>query len=313
MSRTLAIAAVCIAALAAAGAAADGTYTNPIIAEIGPADPCVLHFRGTYYLYPTGDGRGYHVYTSADLVHWRKGPIVFRTDERNAWAPDVSRDPNDGRFYLYYTVNHRIGVAVADDPNGPFRGRTRLVDGAIDAHLFRDDDDARYLYYVKQPGFRIHAQPMASPLKKAGRPVEVIRPTEPWEKHAVAVTEGPWMLKHKGTYYLLYSGSAAHTLDYAVGYATAKKPTGPFTKHAGNPIVKRGKRALGPGHGCVVTDAAGALWHVYHQQKDDSRRWNRFLCLDPLWFDGKGVLHGRATRGTPQPAPAGRRAKHGQR
>lgn len=68
-----------------------------------------------------------------------------------------------------------------------------------------------------------------------------------------------------------------------------------------SPIIGGG--VFGPGHGCVVTDAEGKLWHVYHQQRDESRGWNRFLCLDPLWFDG-GVLHGKATRGTPQPAPS---------
>jgi len=27
-----------------------GTYTNPVIQEIGPADPTVIRFKGTYYL-----------------------------------------------------------------------------------------------------------------------------------------------------------------------------------------------------------------------------------------------------------------------
>jgi len=54
----------------------------------------------------------------------------------------------------------------------------------------------------------------------------------------------------------------------------------------------------------VTRDAKGSLWHVYHQQRDDKPGWTRFLCLDPLWFDEQGVLHGKATRGTPQPAPA---------
>lgn len=284
--------------------AEDRTYENPVIDEIGPADPTVIHFEGTYFLYPTGDNISYHVYTSTDLVHWSKGHRVFQPGGRNVWAPDVFHDPTDGKFYLYYTANKRIGVAVADRPDGFFADRATLFSDAIDAHMFRDDDGEYYLYYVQLPGFRIHVQRMKTPLEKTGEPVRVIWPTEPWEKIRGSVTEGPWMLKRGKTYYLLYSGTAASSLDYAIGYATAKSPMGPFEKHPGNPIVKRGNGALGPGHGCVVKDAQNNLWSVYHQQKDGSLPWNRFICIDPLWFDEEGVLRGRATRGKSQPAPA---------
>lgn len=301
-----AVVGVCIPALAAFSAgcgAAAQTYTNPVIDEIGPADPHVIFFEGRYYLYPTGGNTCYHVYYSDDLVHWTKGPKVFEPNDRNVWAPDVFRDPNDGRFYLYYTVNMRIGVAVADRPDGKFIDHATFFRNAIDAHMFRDDDGRYYLYYVQLPGFRIHVQRMRTPLERQGEPVEILRPTEPWEMVRGAVTEGPWMLKHKGLYYLLYSGTGADSLDYAIGYATATSPMGPFHKHPGNPIVHRTDTAFGPGHGCVVIDGAGKLWSVYHQQKDDTARWNRFICIDPLWFDDQGVLHGKATRGSPQPAP----------
>jgi len=275
-----------------AGLAAE-TYTNPVIDEIGPADPTVILFEGTYYMYCTGDNVSYHVYTSRDLVHWAKGRKVFEPGQRNVWAPDVFRDPTDGKFYLYYTVNKRIGVAVADRPDGTFKDRATFFRNAIDAHMFYDKGKY-YLYYVQLPGFRIHVQPMKTPLEKEGEPIKLIWPTEPWEKIRGHVTEGPWMLKHEGTYYLLYSGTGANSLDYAIGYATASKPTGPFVKYAGNPIVHRTETAFGPGHGCVVTDAEGKLWSVYHQQKDDTRPWNRFICIDPLWFVGVG--RGRLVR-----------------
>ena len=213
------------------------------------------------------------------------------------------RDISDGKFYLYYTVNHRIGVAVADRPDALFEDQATLFESAIDAHMF-SEDGKYYLYYVQLPGFRIHVQQMKTPLEKQGDPVEILRPTEPWEKIRGEVTEGPWMLKHGGLYYLLYSGTGANSLDYAIGYATSESPMGPFVKHEGNPIVQRNDRALGPGHGCVVEDAEGRLWSVYHQQKDDTQPWNRFICIDPLWFDDQGVLHGKATRGAPEPAPA---------
>jgi len=274
-----------------------------VIDEIGPADPSVIYYKGVYYLYPTKGSTRYYVYTSSNLVDWTKGPVIFESGEKRTWAPDVFHDRASGKFYLYYTVNFRIGVAVADRPDGLFEDQSTLFKNAIDAHMFQDDDGKYYLYYVQFPGFQIHVQPMKTPLEKMGKPTKIIWPTEPWEKSNGPVTEGPWMLKHNNIYYLLFSGTGADSLNYAIGYATSKSPIGPFEKYAGNPIVKRGNRALGPGHGCIVKDANNNLWSIYHQQKDDSKRWNRFICIDPLWFDEKGVLHGKATRGQPQPAP----------
>jgi xylan 1,4-beta-xylosidase len=287
------------------------TYRNPIIDRIGPADPAVIRYEGKYYLYPTTDGKGYDVFVSCDLVHWEQKPKCYHDSRSGAWAPDVFHNQKgNGRFYLYYTVNRPaggklVGVAVGDHPLGPFHEHGTLAEEAIDAHLFQDDDGALYLYYVDLvKGFKIMVQPMADPLtKKPSKPVMVIHPTAPWEKARGQVTEGPWMLKHQGTYCLMYSGSGANGPDYAIGYATAKTPMGPFEKYAGNPIVKRGHGVFGPGHHCVVTGPDGKLWMVYHQQNSEEIGWQRFLAIDPLWFDEHGVIHAKTTRGTEEPGP----------
>ncbi len=145
---------------------------------------------------------------------------------------------------------------------------------------------------------------MASPTEPAGDPQVVIRPEAEWERRNGHVTEGPWMIKHRGRYYLMYSGSGASTPDYAVGYATSHSPTGPFVRAANSPIVQRSEGLFGPGHGCAIQDVAGNWWHVYHQKRTDRNEWDRFICLDPLWFDAQGQLQGRATRDTIQEAPA---------
>jgi len=117
------------------------------------------------------------------------------------------------------------------------------------------------------------------------------------------VTEGPFMLKHNEVYYLMYSGTGANTPNYGVGYATAKSPLGPFTKHPGNPIAHRGGDVLGPGHHCVVEGPDGRLWMVYHQKASTKIGWDRFLAIDPLWFDDQGVIHVKVSHGTDEPAP----------
>jgi xylan 1,4-beta-xylosidase len=295
------------------------SYSNPVLVEtysinrpyparyvgtLGIGDPDVIQYKGKYYLYPTGDNYSYSVYTSDDLVHWTKGPKVFQSDETGVWAPDVFLDRDDGIFYLYYTVDGRIGAASSDRPDGVFKNRQPLIDHAIDADMFRDDDGSYFLYYARYPDFGIFVQPMETPLRKKGAPIELLSPSEAWEMTNRPVIEAPWMLKHRGVYYLLYSGGSADTEHYAIGYATSKKPTGPFAKYRGNPIVREGDGILGPGHVSVTQDREGKLWMVYHQQKDKTRGWNRIICIDPIWFDKHGVLHANASRASLRPAPA---------
>jgi beta-xylosidase len=199
-----------------------------------------------------------------------------------------------------------VGVADAEGALGPFTVRRKLFDNALDAHLFRDDDGRLYLYFVQLPGFRITVQPMASPTEPTGEPRVVLQPESGWETRNGHVTEGPWMIKHNGRYYLLYSGSGADTPDYAVGYATSTSPLGAFTRAEHNPILHRTDGLFGPGHGCAIRDGGGQWWFVYHQKRTARREWDRFICIDPLRFDEQGLLHGRATRGEllPRPKPA---------
>jgi beta-xylosidase len=198
-------------------------------------------------------------------------------------------------FYLYYTVNGRIGVASADRPDGVFSDRGALVSNGIDAHLFRDDDGSYFLYYARYPDFAIFVQPMESPLRKKGAPVQLISPSEAWEKKDRPVTEAPWMIRHRGVYYLLYSGGSADSEDYAIGYATAKHPLGPFTKYSGNPIIRKGDGILGPGHASLIRDQAGKLWMVYHQQQKDEKGAGQDNLHRPSLVRRESVLHGPLT------------------
>jgi len=300
---------------ASVAAAQAKTYRNPLLPDREIADPFVLRVDKTYYLYATTDTRGYEVFVSDDLVHWEPKARVFEDPRGGDWAPEVFHNRRgDGKFYLYYTDNmpgsrrggleKQIGVAVADSPLGPFTDKDVLATHSIDAHLFQDDEGGLYLYYVELAGgFKIIVQPMADPLRKKGEPKVLIRPTEDWEKRSGEVTEGPFILKRQGTYYLTYSGTGADSPNYGIGYATSMSPTGPFVKYAGNPIAHRSGSILGPGHHCVIEGPDGKLWLVYHQKWNAEKNFHRFLAIDPLWFDDQGVIHTTLSRDTDRPAP----------
>ena len=87
--------------------------------------------------------------------------VVLRLEDvpwasKQLWAPDAARNPRDGRYHLFFPARDgggvfRIGVAVADRPEGPFAPEDGYIPGtySIDPAVLVDDDDARsaYLYF----------------------------------------------------------------------------------------------------------------------------------------------------------------------
>lgn len=286
--------------LAAADPEPVATYSNPVLD--GAADPAVILHDDTYYLYSTNSENV--VYTSKDLVHWTKGPKILPESFRGAWAPEVYFHPEDGKFYLYYTMRYKIGVAVADRPEGPFTDLGFLAVPGIDAHLFRDDDARLYLYFTNTPSFTMYCIPMKSPTETGGPVTKCFEVSQDWEKNSFALNEGPFMQKRDGKYTLLYSGSNGQSIYYAVGAAFAPTPIGPFTKYEKNPVFQDLERIKGPGHGSITKDRNGDLWHVYHQKIEPTIDWKRDIAIDPMAYDADGVLRGVPTRGQAKPAPA---------
>jgi len=94
------------------------------------ADPNIVRFGDTYYIYPTTDGFAnwsgtqFKAYSSKDLVHWTDhgiildlGPDISWANGR-AWAPTMTA--KNGKYYFCYSADTNIGVAVSDSPTGPF-------------------------------------------------------------------------------------------------------------------------------------------------------------------------------------------------
>lgn len=316
----------CASPLAAQDAPAIGS--NPILKSENLADPHMIRYQGKYYLYGTYlDGSmsagsdHYDVYVSDDMYSWDKVQNIFKSDSVTLWAPDVFYDPLSKLFYLYYSNRMNIGVAIAESPLGPFEDKGLLIENAIDAHMFYEDGQY-YLYYSsvdyksglfeivtsrlagKKGKENILVQRMSSPLTKTGEPKLLLEPTDDWEQGLfLDITEGAWMYKRAGTYYLMYSGKETMFGDYAIGYATADSPMGPFTKSPDNPIVSSvsaedGKPGVfSPGHHSVVRDEEGADWVIYHQKASnwDISLSRRYTSRDRLLVDDQGRLVIKAT------------------
>ena len=120
--------------------------------------------------------------------------------------------------------------------------------GSIDAHPFTAADGTRYLY-LKNDGNRIGVDTWisvqrldASGTKLEGRPRRLFQQDQPWEGDLV---EGPFVWESEGRFVMFYSANAYASAEYAVGVATADRPTGPFVKEPEPILVSNdvGRRA----------------------------------------------------------------------
>lgn len=267
-----------------------GTDTDSHGSEIFFADPTVFVENGKYYLTGTRNKEplGFALLESDNLHDWhyarpdsmilRKGGHTF--GDKGFWAPQFYKLGD--RYLCLYTANEQLAMAQADSIGALYaQSVVEPIDGSeknIDPFLFRDDDGRFYLYHVRFDHGNFLWVAEFNP--ETGRIVEgtltrVFKNDRPWE-HTGAypsdpIMEGPTLIKLDGTYYLFYSANHFMSPDYAVGYATAPTPVGPWTKNDASPVISReivGEK--GSGHGDVFTDSDGNLRYVYHVHHNDS-------------------------------------------
>jgi arabinoxylan arabinofuranohydrolase len=130
--------------------------SNPILKGYY-ADPDVLYSEKTkrYYIYPTSDGfhewsgSYFKAFSSDNLKDWKDEGVILDLEKdvswakRNAWAPCIIEkkiDKDAYKYYYYFTAAQKIGVAVADDPTGPFTDSGKpLIDSKPEKYLMRQE------------------------------------------------------------------------------------------------------------------------------------------------------------------------------
>jgi len=267
-------------------------YRNPICEG---ADPFILLHDGKYYLYSTNAPDGYLVYESDNLADWENRGYCLRKEDVKGdkwfWAPEIMY--RNGKFWMVYTSEEHLGIAVADSPLGPFKQEKQQwlsERNAIDGDFFVDDDGTVYLYYVRFAGGNVI---YGSRLDEATMTLDeesecrLIAAEEDWETKLGLVAEGPFMLKHNGKYYLTYSANDYRSIDYAIGYAVSDSPLGPFVKYEGNPILHRTEDVNGVGHhSFTYSKDRSQMICVYHRHQNLTTVHPRTTCIDKAWFDG---------------------------
>ena len=306
---------------------------NPIMPG---ADPHALVVGDTVWIYPTetgGRGERFFAFSSRDLSNLQRyGPVLdfqdvawIKDDGReihHAWAPAVLT--RQGKYYFYYSVGpqnptpSRIGVAVGDAPQGPFRdsGKPLLTGGngfeAIDPMVFEDPKSGTtYLYAGGSAGAKLRVFELNPDLMSLARETPVETPPE--------FTEGVFMHYHEGRYYLSYSHGSWQRSSYSVHYATADAPTGPWTYRG--VILASDETSKGPGHHSFIRSPLTGQWRiVYHRWEnrtgDGPYRGRRQICIDTVEYDENGLIRPIVMTGSlnrkkdAAPAPAGIRLEY---
>ena len=273
------------------------------------ADPSVHVFDNTIYIYPTHD-RISEVTSPEDGAHYDMadyhvlrmsspqqpqaedcGTVLTLDDVawavKQMWANDVARKGD--KYYMYFPAKDadgifRIGVAVAEHPEGPFTAVPQPMEGvySIDPAVFCDGEDRYIMFGGLQGGqlqrwhdnrllpcdrFAADGEPALAPriaklsddmlsIEGESQPMEIVgsdgRPLTADDPHRFF--EAAWMHRHGDTYYFSYSTGTSHLLCYATG----DNPCGPFTFR-----------------GILLTPVVG--WTTHHSTVEIEGRWYLFF------------------------------------
>lgn len=93
---------------------------------------------------------------------------------------------------------------------------------------------------------------------------------------------------------MMYSANYFGGEHYAVGYATADHPLGPFTKADNNPVLEKnteqGGEVTGTGHNMVFWSSDSTkMYCVYHGRTEKTGN-ERVVFIDEMMIDENGVL-----------------------
>lgn len=292
---------------------------NPVLPGLY-ADPEVLYAEktGKYYIYPTCDGIAnwgssrFKVFSSDDMETWKEENVILDLKnvawaKKNAWAPCIMEKKQTDRsykYYYYYTAEKQIGVAVADDPTGPFVDSGKpliekeLPSGMlrgqnIDPDVFTDPVTGKtYLYW----GNYFMA------VCELNEDMVSVKPntTRILIKNDMYYSEAPYVFYRNGYYYFTWSKNDTRSPEYEVRYVRSKSPIGPIDASKSEVILckKPEQGIFGTGHHSVLQLPGKDEWRiVYHRFRfpdavsmGRNAGFHREVCMDKLDFNEEGFI-----------------------
>lgn len=292
-------------------------------------------FGDRVYIYGSHDFYNGYVFCMGDYVcwsapvdnlgDWRYEGVIYpkiadplnKEGKMCLYAPDVTIGP-DGRYYLYYVLDHVpvVSVAVCDEPAGKYEfygyvhyeDGTRLGEKPGDEPQFDPgvltEGNITYLYtgFCGRGDKSRHGamctvlEPDMLTIKEA--PVFVVPGVEyeqgtGFEGHAFF--EAPSIRKKGDTYYFIYSSTPMHELCYA----TARNPVEKFA--FGGVIVSNSDIGIGTYKPADLPAAYGANnhgsivqildeWYIFYHRQTNGTWYSRQGCAEKIQILPDGTI-----------------------
>ena len=279
---------------------------NPIIHDQFTADPTARVFNNKVYLFPSHDipapvgqrqdwfcMEDYHVFSSENLTEWTDHGVILsqqdvpwgKPDGYSMWAPDCVF--KNGKYYFYYPNAPRegrgfaIGVAIADQPEGPYTPEKESIKGVggIDPCVLIDDDGAAYLYWS---GMGIRGGRLKENMTELENGSHVM------EGLPEGFKEGPFAFKRKGRYYLTFPWVRKDQGTETLAYAMSDSPLGPW-QFKGLIMEEHDNRCWTNHHSLVEYKGQWYLfYHRNHYSPNMDKR--RSACIEKVSFNADGTI-----------------------
>ena len=290
---------------------------NPVIKNKYTADPAALVQGNLVYLYTGHDEapagvEGYQMhewlcFSSPDMVTWTEHPVPltvkdFAWAKDDAWASQVIA--RNGKFYWYAAVEHgsvpgkAIGVAVADNPAGPFRdarGSALITNNMTESKIMWDDIDPTVIIDPKGQAYLFWGNSHCYYAKLKPNMTELDGPIQQ-VTGLPRYTEAPWVHRHGDWYYLSY----ATEFPEKIAYAMSKSLDGPWVYKG---LLNELAGNSNTNHQAII-DFKGKSYFVYHNGGLDVHggSFRRSVCIDYLNYNKDGTM--QRVRMTTEGVPA---------
>ncbi len=266
------------------------------------ADPTVILFKDTYFMFVSKAGGYYH---SDNLVDWKIQTINDLPIED--WSPAAF---NLGDTIVLFISTSSNKIYSSEDPlTGRWNIQAQLPMQVADASFFLDDDGKFYIFSglsYQSPiwGVELNIQENFQPI---GEPVDLIGAN--YEEHGWEIRpdklykrapniEGSWINKHNGKYYLQYGAPGTQFDTYGDGVYKADHPLGPYEYEPYSPFsFKPTGFVRGTGHSSTIKDRMDNLWHFTTVVVADRHKYERRIAMFPVLFQENGNMYSHNTFG----------------